>query len=132
MSLDLLVVGFRDGEVRPLRRAVFDAVLRPYIRHSETDPGFHILRTEDGGEGCLYADLDGDDLDGVMFDTATPGQVLDLVAEFARAADAVLVPVGHPTLLLRPGQADHLPEAMRDNTLLVQTGADIDAVLTSY
>jgi hypothetical protein len=51
------------------------------------------------------------------------------VVEFARAADAVIMPLGCPTCVTDPGQIPHLPQPLRTDTRLVTTGTDLEAAI---
>lgn len=125
----MFVQGFRHGAARTMERGVFDTVFGPHTDHAEPEYGYQHVATADGAEADVYVEAAGDGLAGVMINDFSPGQVLDLVAEFARQADAVIIPVGCPTLLVSSEQIRHLPRELQDDVLVVETGADIDAAI---
>jgi hypothetical protein len=61
----------------------------------------------------------------VLLNRFSTGDVLDLVVEFARDADAVIMPVGCRILLVDAGQGQHLTERLRGTVCFAATGADI-------
>lgn len=128
MSFDMFVQRFRDNDAPPMRRTVFHNVFGPYIDRAEPEFNFFHLRAPDGGEADIHARLEPE-FNGMMINHFSAGQVLDLVVAFARAADAVIMPVGCPTCVINAGQIPHLPEQLRNGTRLVGTGADLAAAI---
>jgi hypothetical protein len=55
----------------------------------------------------------------------------DLLVLGARAANWVIIPVGCPTCLTLPGQMEELPEALDKDVVVIETGADLRAVIES-
>jgi hypothetical protein len=129
VSFDVFVQGFHDGAARAMAPEVFDTVFGPHTDHAEPEYGYQHVATADGTEADVYVDVSGGGLTGVMINDFSPGQVLDLVAEFARRADAVIIPVDCPTLLVSAEQIRHLPGELQDDVLVIETGADIDAAI---
>ncbi|WP_236791718.1 hypothetical protein [Amycolatopsis sp. GM8] len=76
-----------------------------------TEPEFHDcrLRTPDGGEADIYGPTDGESFDSLAINHFSPGEVLDLVARFARQADAVVLAPGCPAFLTAPSRPPTFP-----------------------
>lgn len=121
--MDLFVQGFQDGEARPLAREVFDHVFGEHVAVTGPDLGFCRLRTPDGGEADIH--IGEGPFSGFVMNHFSAGDVLDLVVEFARRADAVIMPIGCPTLLARPEQFAHLPIELQADARVVTIGADV-------
>jgi hypothetical protein len=68
-----------------------------------------------------------------MLNHFTNGDVLDMLAEYAKRADAVIMPVGCPVLLAAPGQREHLPEGLLDacGSIVIANGRDITAATST-
>jgi hypothetical protein len=128
MSFDMFVQRFRDEKVLPLDPIAFHAVFGSYVDRVGPEFSFFHLRTPDGGEADIYARMQPD-FDGMTITRFSAGQVLDLVVEFARAVDAVIMPVGCPTCVIDEAQISHLPEPLRADARLVTNGADVEAAI---
>jgi hypothetical protein len=131
VSYEMFVERFRFGEAVAMPAGAFESVFRPYIDGTEPAFDFWHVRVPDGGEADLYARLDEQSLDGLMISRFSTGTVLELLVEFVRRADAVIVPPGCPTLLTDEDQRRHLPDGLRDDAVLVLAGSDVEAVLRS-
>lgn len=55
----------------------------------------------------------------------------DLLVRGARAAAWVIIPIGCPTCLTQPGQMEELPDALDKDVVVIETGADLRAVIES-
>jgi hypothetical protein len=55
----------------------------------------------------------------------------DLLVQGARAANWVIMPAGCPTCLTQPGQQEELPDGLDGAAMVVETGADLRAVIES-
>jgi hypothetical protein len=128
MSVAMGVQRFRDERAPPMDPVAFHAVFGPYVDRVVAQLGFFHLRTPDGGGADVYARMQPD-FDGMTITRFSAGQVLDLVVEFARAVDAVIMPVGCPTCVIDGAQIPHLPEPLRADTRLVTNGADVEAAI---
>jgi len=110
----------------------FESVFRPYIDRQELEFGRRHLRLPDGGEAELYC---GDlaELDCVMVSRFSLGMFLDLLTDFLRRVDSVILAPGGPTLMVDPAQAAHLPAELADDVAVVSSGTDIqNALQLSY
>ena len=65
---------------------------------------------------------------GATFNHFGGEQFFELVVKFARAADAVVMPVGCAVCVVDEHQKAHLPEQLRTNVRLIANGADLEAV----
>jgi hypothetical protein len=123
VSFDVFFFGFLAGEAYEHGGSQMREVLAPHI--SEENPTFIRVRVGDGqadvylGEGDMLANhISGRD-------------PWDLLVKGAQAANWVIIPVGCPTCLTQPGQMEELPEGLDDNVVVVETGADLLAVIES-
>lgn len=55
----------------------------------------------------------------------------DLLLRGAQAANWVIMPLDCPTCLTQPGQREELPEELQDDVVVVETAADLRAVIES-
>lgn len=78
----------------------------------------------DGGQAEIYATVDRGTLDSLMITNFSAGAVLDLLAEFVRQADAVVLPAGGPTRLAAETQRRHLPGELQGEAVVVLDGGD--------
>lgn len=123
----MFVLAFHDGDTKPMPSEAFWEVLGPHAETTDTHLQFWRIHAPDGGEADIYASIVDQELESMMLNHFSAGDVLDLVVEFARRADAVIMPVGCPSLLVDTGQRRHLPEPLQEAVRLVTTGADIVA-----
>lgn len=130
MSHDVFVQGFRQAEAMPLPSAHFHAVFGPYVDRTVPEQEFWHVTTPDGGEADIYVDVDGAICSSLLINHYSRGQVLDLIAEFAVRANAVIMPTGCPVLLPVPNMLDELPlELLDPPPVVISVGADIEAAL---
>ena len=88
---------FADGEPALMPGEAFRSVLGPYIDRQE--PEFVHVTVPDGGDATFYGDLSEAQPGSVMISHFSPGQVLDLLVDFARRANAVVIPPDCPMML---------------------------------
>ncbi|GAA2551593.1 hypothetical protein GCM10010435_22220 [Winogradskya consettensis] len=129
MGFEMFVQGFENGDAADLDSSVFHAVWGPYVDRNEPEFGFWRIRADDGGEADIYAGTLDKAFTGFMITHFSSGRVLDLLVEFIVAADAVVMPVGCPTLLAHADQQRHLPEEIRAGAVVVREGTDVERVL---
>jgi hypothetical protein len=130
VSFDVFVQGFHRGGAAPLPSAPFRDVFGPSV--VAQDDTFCRIKTPDGGEADIYVDASGELFDGFMMNHFSPGDVLDLLAEFVCRAGAVLILPGCPTCLASVEQAGHLPDELKPfGTVVIENGSDIDAAMKS-
>jgi hypothetical protein len=131
VSFDVFVQGFQHGDAAPLPdgAAAFRAVFGPHVDRTEPQHHFVHLTTPDGGEASIYVDLES--CDHLMLNHFSDGDVMDLLAEFARRTGAVIMPVGCPVLITAPDQLAHLPADLLDElpVAVITTGHDITEAL---
>ncbi len=131
MSFELFVQGFDDGEAVPLPSSAFDVFL-PHV--DRTQPEFHYwhVRTPDGGDAGLYADVTPGTFDGLTISRFSGGDPLDLLAEFVVRAGAVILAPGGPAMLTAEAQRAHLPGDFQENAVVVRSGDDIRETLSTF
>jgi len=123
VSFDVFFQGFLGGESSEHGGAQMREVLAPHI--SEEGAEFIRVRVGDG-----QADIHLDEHD-MMANHISGRDPWDLLVQGARAANWVIIPVGCPTCLTRPGQVEELPEGLDEDVVIVETGADLLAVIGS-
>ncbi|MEH0935798.1 hypothetical protein [Micromonospora psammae] len=131
MSYQMWVQRFVGGGPAPLLGAAFEAVFGPYVDRLEPEFGCAHVTVPDGGDATFYGALSDVEFDSLMISHFSPGQVLDLLVEFARRADAVVIPPDCPTMLTVEDQRDDLPQELRAEAVVVADGAGVDAVLAA-
>ena len=79
MSFELFVQGFSGGDAAPMPSSAFD-VFRPHV--DRTTPEFHYwhIRTPDGGDADIYADVTPETFGSLMISRFSTGGPLDLLA----------------------------------------------------
>ncbi|GIJ49419.1 hypothetical protein Val02_63050 [Virgisporangium aliadipatigenens] len=129
MSYDLFVQRFENGDAAAMDGIAFRAVWGPYVDRTEPEFDLWHFQVDDGGGAEIYGGVAGETFDSLVISRFSPGRVLDLLVEFAAAADAVVMPPGCPTLLVREDQRRHLPEELRADAVIVRGGADVERIL---
>ncbi|MGH3245351.1 MAG: hypothetical protein ACRDOI_03945 [Trebonia sp.] len=130
MSYEMFVQAFEHGGPARLPSSAFD-VLRPHVDQEAPHHHFWHLRTPDGGEADIYADVTPGTFDSLMISHFTVGGPLDVLAEFATRAGAVILTPDGPALLTAEAQREHLPDIYRHDAVIVCNGDDIRRVLAS-
>jgi hypothetical protein len=128
MSFAMFVLRFQGGGTDSMPSHAFD-VFRPHIDRTDPEFNFWHVRTTDDGEADIYAAVAPKTLDSLMISRFSPGAVLDLLAEFAQQAGAVILPPGCPTLLTAEEQRQELPDELRREAVVVRDGRGIEQVL---
>jgi hypothetical protein len=85
--------------------------------------GLQRVRLPDGGEADLYYDPAAPN--SVMANHFSARMSLDLLVDFLRRVDGVVLAPGGPTLLVDPAQAAHLPAELVNDIAVVSSGTDI-------
>jgi hypothetical protein len=131
VSFELFVQGFSGGDAAPMPSSAFD-VFRPHV--DRTTPEFHYwhIRTPDGGNADIYAHVAPDSFDSLMISRFSVGSPLDLLAEFAIRAGAVILAPGGPAMLTAEVQREHLPGNFQRDAIVVRTGDDIERAFSSF
>jgi hypothetical protein len=122
---------FTDGEPALMPREAFSSVLAPYIDRQEPEFRCVHVTVPDGGDATFYGVLPEAQLSSVMISQFSPGQVLDLLVEFACRADAVVIPPDCPTMLTGEHQRGALPDELRGTALVVANGTEVEAILAA-
>lgn len=119
MSFDVYLQGFRDGDAADSGGGLMRQVLGPYVVREEPESHFVVVEF---GDGSVDVYLDGDSM---MANHVAGDRPWDLLVEGARAADWVIMPVGCPTCITDEAQRAHLPEGLKDDVVLVLSGAEL-------
>jgi hypothetical protein len=124
----MFVQGFDGGDAAPMPSPAFD-VFRPHVDRDRPEHHFWHIRTPDGGEADIYADVTPGTFDGLMISRFSGGDPLDLLAQFAiRAGGVILAPDG-PAMLTTEAQRRHLPAGFQLGAVVVRNGDDIRRTL---
>jgi hypothetical protein len=71
--------------------------------------------------------------DGMMANHVSGQDPWDVLVSGAQAAaNWVILPLDCPTCLTQPGQREELPEDLDDDVVVVETGADLRAVIEAH
>lgn len=123
MSFDVFFQGFIAGESSERGGAEMRLVLAPHVVERQGS----FLRVQVGdGEADVYLNDDG-----MMANHISGRDAWDLLLKGAESANWVIMPLDCPTCLTQPGQREELPEELRDDVVVVETGADLRAVIES-
>lgn len=125
MSFDIFLQGFRDGDGTPGDRAAAIAIITPLLAGPVSD-GFGRIVTKDG-EADIYDLADADE--GLMVNHASGRQIWQVIVDVARAARYVVLPVGCPACVVDEAVIGHLPVELREDTVLVHDGGDLERVV---
>jgi hypothetical protein len=99
---------------------------------SEKPPDEHgFVRLARGdGEADVYAGRQGESLESVMVNYFGGDEIMDLIVELARRADAVIIGPDLPPLLTRAEQRDQLPPDMGlGEPVLIASGHDLSETI---
>jgi hypothetical protein len=131
VGYDMFVQRFEQGDAATMAGGAFSAVFEPSVDRQDRRYDYWHISAEDGGTADVYAALADDTLDSLMISRFSTGMVLDMLVKFIGLADAVVLPPGCPTLLAHEGQRHHLPEELRADAVVVQSGTDVEHILQS-
>lgn len=92
------------------------------------DSGFVRIRTGDGAADIYGYD---DPSAGLMVNHASGRQVWDLLADLARSAGLVLMPVGASVCVTSAAAVDELPTELQHDVAVIRSGDDLLAVINS-
>lgn len=117
---------FTDRDVGQADAQSLLNLIEPRIDPRETDFGVARLRFDDG-----EADLYGMDklTSGFMVNHISGLSAWDFLVEVARAVDLTIMPVGGPTAVCRADLLAHLPDELREDAIVVASGAELLAAL---
>jgi hypothetical protein len=124
VSFDVFFQGFNAGESSERGGADMCEALAPHV--IERSGSLLRVRVGDG-----EADIHLHD-EGMMANHISGLDPWDLLVRGAQAANWVIMPVGCPTCLTQPGQLEELPEELQDDVVVVETAADLLAVIESH
>lgn len=126
MSFDVFLQSFRGGEAAEAPADVVRGLIDPFV--VKADASFVRIQTSDG-----EADVHGydDPSTGLMVNHASGNKVWDLLADLAHSAGLVVMPVGASVCVASEAMVDELPDELRHDVVVVQSGADLLAVITA-
>ena len=124
MSFDVFFQGFVAGALSERGGAEMRQVLAPHV--TERSASFLRLRVGDGEADVYLND------DGMMANHISGRDPWDLLLRGAQAANWVIMPLDCPTCLTQPGQREELPEELQDDVVVVESAADLRAVIESH
>ena len=130
MSYDLFLTRFEAGEPAEIDRPEFWELLATAW---EEPPDQHRFVRLVRGEGTadVYARQVGEPQDSVMINHFGGSEIMDLIVELARQADAVIIGPDRPPLLTRAEQCAQLPTDMGiGEPVLIATGRDLTKTIT--
>ncbi|MEQ0562324.1 hypothetical protein ABJI51_24840 [Amycolatopsis sp. NEAU-NG30] len=128
MSYDLFAQAFAGGDAAPMPSSAF-AVFLPYVDRADSARHHWHVHTPDGGEADIHADVTPGTFSGFMINHFSAGQPLDLLAEFAVRAGAVIMVPGGPWLLTAEAQRGELPDDLPGTAVLIRDGGDLRQAL---
>jgi hypothetical protein len=108
--------------------SAFD-VFRPHVDRTQPEHHFWHVRTPDGGEADIYADVTPGTFNGLTISRFSDGDPLGLLAEFTIRASAVILAPDRPAILTAEAQRQHLPRDFQHNAVVVRSGDDIRQTL---
>lgn len=123
MSFDVFFQGFIAGEPSERGGAEMLEVLASHI--IEKSGSFLRVRVGDGEADVYLRD------DGMMANHIAGRDPWNLLLTGAQAANWVILPLDCPTCLTQPGQREELTAELHDDVVVVETAADLRAVIES-
>jgi hypothetical protein len=128
MSFDFYIERYEGQRRVSMPVAAFDEVFRPLLVDAVPEHGYWRVRAPNGSEGTLHATVEPRLFDDIRIDPYD-SDVLYLLVEFAKRADAVIyAPVG-PTLLVAEEQREQLPPELQAGAIVLRDGDDIEQVI---
>ncbi len=127
----MFVQGFSEGDAAPMPSSAFE-VFRSHVDRTRPEHHFWHLRTPDGGDADIYADVTPGTFDSLMITRFSAGDPVDLLAEFVIRADAVILAPGGPAMLTAEAQRRHLPDDFQADAIVVRNGGDIRQALETF
>ena len=123
MSYDVVLQRFQDGDAAPVESPAVWKLLEDAWDAPPDKYDFCRVRRGDD-EGDLYATQPGRPIDGLMFNHAGPA-IYHLMYDVAVAGDMAIVPPDAGPFVVREEQKDHLPPDLRDEAVVVESGAEL-------
>jgi hypothetical protein len=129
MSYDLFLMRFDAGAPAQIDSPEFWELLARAWQKPPDDHGFVRLVRGDG-EADVYAGRLGEALESVMVNHFGGDEIMDLIVELARQADAVIIGPDLPPLLTRTEQRDQLPPDMDlGEPVLIASGHELSQTI---
>jgi hypothetical protein len=124
VSFDVFLQAFEDGEVAQVDADLVTDLVDPLV--VESVGGFVRIRTRDGG-----ANLHGYDYPstGLMLNHISGREVWQVLADVARSAGLVVMPVGASVCVPSGTMIFDLPIELRQDVAVIGSGADLLAVV---
>jgi hypothetical protein len=118
VSFDVFLQGFQNGDGAPGRPREADDALRPYVR---VDSAGHTKLITEDGEAEVY----GVGTDELMLTHISGRRLWDVIVDVARAGDWAILPGDCPTCVPTADMIAHLPDELREDAVVVASGADV-------
>jgi hypothetical protein len=123
VSYDVFLWRYREGEAVNVDAAeVWQILERAWV--SPPDESDHCRVRRDADEGDLYAVPVGAPIDSLMFNHAGEG-IYNLMFDLAVAGDMTIIPIDAGPFIVRAEQREHLPLELRDEAIVVSSGAEL-------
>ena len=123
VSFDIFLQSFKDGVAAAGNAEAARQVLETYLA-KVPDEGYALVRTADG-----EADVYGVGSDSLMFNHAGGVLIWQVMVDVAKAADWVIMPVGCPVCVVRAEMIRELPAGLKDDAVVINSGADLREVI---
>lgn len=125
MSYDLCLTRFDEGEAVEIDAPEFWQLLASAWEAPPDKHGF-VRLVLGAGEADVYAGQFGVPQDSVMINHFGGDEIMDLIVELARQADAVIIAPDSPPLLTRTDQREQLPPDMDlGEPILITSGHEL-------
>jgi hypothetical protein len=120
---------FQAGAPAQIDSPEFWELLASVWERPPDERGFvRVVRGE--GEADVYTGRPGDSPESVMVSRFGGDEMMDLIVELARQADAVIIGPEMPPLLTRAEQAEHLPPDMDlGKPVCIATGRELSELI---
>ena len=107
-------------------------MFRPHVVLVRPEYHFWRVGTTDGDEADIYADVTPGTFSSLMISHFSVGGPLDLLAEFAIRASAVILTPDGPAMLTAEAQRQHLPDHFQHDAIVIRNGDDIRQALATF
>jgi hypothetical protein len=130
VSYDIYLMRFEAGEAAEIDAPEFWELLAGAWENPPDEHGFVRVVRGDGGAD-VYAGQVGEPQDSVMINHFGGDEIMDLIVELARQADAVIIGPDLPPLLTRADQREQLPPDMGlGDPVVIESGRGLIQTIT--
>ncbi len=123
MSFDIVLQAFERGDAHVADATALRRALAPYL--------IQVLDGWNLRAGSATAEIYGVEklASGFMATHIDGVELYDVLVTVAQTCDLVILPVGCSVAVVRAEQLDHLPDDLREDVVLVTSGADLRALI---